>query len=202
MHPAAPFQRNSLTPKPRLDNPICFRATARLTPKMASTWFSELKNAPHSHCDRPGVLLDNNCHGQDNAAELANKLSNPVADLISIPFFSSTTMTASVPPRMVHNITLNLQPVIPFTLNEDWNLISRTILPIVYQEDVFPDAIAVSREGATDHRQMRKTGRATALVERIRRRRSRGRRLDRRAASMGSGRTRPRQCGAWQTRVP
>ena len=44
-------------------------------------------------------------HGQDNAAELANKLSNPVADLISIPFFSSTTMTASVPPRMVHNIT-------------------------------------------------------------------------------------------------
>ena len=30
----------------------------------------------------------------------------------------------------------NVQPVIPISINDDWNLISRTILPIVYQNDV------------------------------------------------------------------
>jgi hypothetical protein len=31
---------------------------------------------------------------------------------------------------------INIQPVIPFTLNENWNVISRTILPIIDQDDV------------------------------------------------------------------
>jgi hypothetical protein len=35
---------------------------------------------------------------------------------------------------------LNIQPVVPFDLNDDWNIISRTILPVVWQEDVFPGA--------------------------------------------------------------
>jgi hypothetical protein len=35
---------------------------------------------------------------------------------------------------------MNVQPVVPITLNEDWNVISRTILPIVSQSDVFPGA--------------------------------------------------------------
>jgi hypothetical protein len=35
---------------------------------------------------------------------------------------------------------LNVQPVIPISLNMDWNLISRTILPIVYQDDILPDS--------------------------------------------------------------
>ena len=33
---------------------------------------------------------------------------------------------------------LNIQPVIPFQLNEEWNLITRTILPVVYQPETFP----------------------------------------------------------------
>ncbi len=33
---------------------------------------------------------------------------------------------------------LNIQPVIPFSLNADWNLISRTILPVVWQKDIAP----------------------------------------------------------------
>lgn len=36
--------------------------------------------------------------------------------------------------------TLNVQPVIPISLNTDWNLINRTILPIVYQNDILPDS--------------------------------------------------------------
>ena len=34
-------------------------------------------------------------------------------------------------------ITTNAQPVIPFDINEDWNLITRTIVPVIYQDDVF-----------------------------------------------------------------
>lgn len=37
-------------------------------------------------------------------------------------------------------LTINIQPVIPFNLNDDWNLITRTILPVVFQEDIFPGA--------------------------------------------------------------
>ena len=34
----------------------------------------------------------------------------------------------------------NIQPVIPFQLNEDWNMISRTILPVIHQKDISPGA--------------------------------------------------------------
>ena len=49
-------------------------------------------------------------------------------------------MAGLVPTRDGSQYYVNFQPVIPFTLNDDWNLIVRTIVPIVYQNDVFPDA--------------------------------------------------------------
>jgi len=67
--------------------------------------------------------------------ELAKQLSNPVANLISVPVQSNFDFgygTADEGFRM----TINVQPVIPITLNESWNLITRTILPIIYQDDV------------------------------------------------------------------
>ncbi len=36
-----------------------------------------------------------------------------------------------------YKFTLNIQPVIPISLNKDWNLILRTIFPIVSQHDLF-----------------------------------------------------------------
>jgi hypothetical protein len=35
-------------------------------------------------------------------------------------------------------IVINIQPVIPISISPDWNLISRTILPIIDQEDILP----------------------------------------------------------------
>ncbi len=69
------------------------------------------------------------------AAELAKKLSNPVAALISVPLQNNFDFGAG-PNGDGFQYKLNLQPVIPITLNENWNLISRTILPYVYQENV------------------------------------------------------------------
>jgi hypothetical protein len=76
-------------------------------------------------------------HAQD--AELAKKLSNPVADLISIPFQFNYNDKIG-PLENGKQSYLNLQPVIPVHLNADWNVISRTILPIVDQTDIAPGA--------------------------------------------------------------
>ncbi len=71
----------------------------------------------------------------DNAADLAKKLSNPVSSLISVPF--QVNFDGAIGPNHEGSrITTNIQPVIPFHLNDDWNLISRTILPVVWQEDI------------------------------------------------------------------
>src|SRR5688572_14873773 len=71
----------------------------------------------------------------DAAAELAKKLSNPVADLISVPLQNNFDFGAG-PDGDGIQYRLNIQPVIPISLSSNWNLISRTILPYVYQEDV------------------------------------------------------------------
>lgn len=70
-----------------------------------------------------------------DADELAKALSNPVAALISVPFQYNYDQTYGEDGYR-HNLTV--QPVVPVALSEDWNLISRTILPISYQNDVIP----------------------------------------------------------------
>ena len=69
--------------------------------------------------------------------ELAKELSNPVAALISVPFEYKYDQNVG-PNDTGTQRTLVVKPVIPFSLNEDWNLISRTIIPYVSLDDVTP----------------------------------------------------------------
>lgn len=73
-----------------------------------------------------------------DAGELAKKLSNPVASLISVPFQSNIDFGMG-PGDDGWRYTMNIQPVVPISLNTEWNLIVRTIVPIVYQDDVVND---------------------------------------------------------------
>ena len=68
----------------------------------------------------------------DQEAELAKKLQNPVASLISVPL--QFNWDTGIGPEDASRYTLNVQPVIPFSIGKEWNLITRTIVPFIYAE--------------------------------------------------------------------
>lgn len=82
----------------------------------------------------------NGVHAQDSAAvdaaQLAKDLSNPIADLVSVPF--QFNWEQGVGEQDATRTVLNIQPVVPFALNDDWNLIGRWIMPLVSQPSLAP----------------------------------------------------------------
>lgn len=71
---------------------------------------------------------------QESNSDLAKKIQNPIADLISIPFQNNTNFGIG-PNHRTQNV-LNVQPVVPFNLSADWNLVTRTIMPIIKQPNL------------------------------------------------------------------
>jgi hypothetical protein len=74
---------------------------------------------------------------QEDATALAKKTQNPVADLISVPLQSNFNFGAGFNHnKMIY--VLNVQPVIPARISEDWNLITRVVMPIINQPNLSP----------------------------------------------------------------
>jgi hypothetical protein len=97
--------------------------------------------------DTDGGGVGNADDEKANAAELAKQLQNLVAALISAPLQTNWDFGGG-PNDDGFQYKLNIQPVVPISLNEDWNVISRTILPYVYQEDI--TGVANSESGLSD----------------------------------------------------
>jgi opacity protein-like surface antigen len=77
-------------------------------------------------------------HEPSDDEDLQKKSQNPIADLVSVPFQSNTNFNTG--PFNRTQEVLNIQPVVPMHLNDDWNVISRTIIPLVSQPSPFFDS--------------------------------------------------------------
>jgi hypothetical protein len=81
-----------------------------------------------------GCLMVQTACAQDDAAELAKKLSNPISSLISVPFQNNTDY--GIGEFKGSRNTMNIQPVVPMSLSKDWNLIARLIMPVTTQYNI------------------------------------------------------------------
>jgi hypothetical protein len=87
-----------------------------------------------------GSLEAQDAKPEVSAEELAKKLSNPVAALISVPFQNNTDI--GIGQYNGSRNTLNFQPVIPISLSPKLNLITRYIIPVISQNDITGDGIS------------------------------------------------------------
>ena len=76
-----------------------------------------------------GALLAMPVHAELSAEELAKLAQNPVGNLVSVPFQNNANFNVG-PLSGTQNI-LNIQPVVPISLNSEWNVITRTIIPVI-----------------------------------------------------------------------
>jgi hypothetical protein len=74
---------------------------------------------------------------EESQAELAKKSLNPVASLISVPFQLDFDRRMG-PLEDGKQFQLTIKPVIPISISSDWNLISRTLVPVIHRNDVTP----------------------------------------------------------------
>jgi hypothetical protein len=83
--------------------------------------------------------------GPSEAEELARQLSNPIADLVSVPL--QFNWEEGVGPKEDLGMVINFQPVVPLSISEEWNLVGRFILPFVNQPPLAPGAESTAGTG-------------------------------------------------------
>jgi hypothetical protein len=91
---------------------------------------------PEPASSPPAVRLGTEEQSDDEATALAKKLQNPIGDLYSFPFQGNTNFGTGT--KGGTQEILNVQPVIPIHINDDFTVITRTILPLVWQPSFQP----------------------------------------------------------------
>lgn len=94
------------------------------------------------------TTMQSGCGASTSTSDLQQKLANPIASLISVPI-QSNYLYGFGPGEGNKSVT-NIQPVIPFSINEDWCVISRTILPVIDQEGLAAKGDSLDKFGLGD----------------------------------------------------
>jgi len=82
------------------------------------------------------LLSATSAFAEMSATELAKLAQNPVGNLISVPFQNNTNLNFG-PEEKTQNV-LNIQPVIPVSISDEWNIITRTIFPVISMPPLYP----------------------------------------------------------------
>ncbi len=78
--------------------------------------------------------------GDGDLASLSTKAQDPLAKIISVPFLY--TRLTGVGPQSATNQSLTVQPVVPFTINNEWDLITRAIIPLADNQSPHDSGLA------------------------------------------------------------
>src|SRR5579863_8476629 len=91
------------------------------------------------------LLAAGSAHAELSTEDLAKLAQNPVGNLISVPFQNNTNL--NVGPLSSNQNVLNIQPVIPIDFSPDWNIITRTIIPVISQPAFDPSGSRINGIG-------------------------------------------------------
>jgi len=140
--PLTPSSRHPIIPSsgpssgPRIEGLAAYRGAR---PQLAGKVLLKTLGATILLCALAATSAAGQETAHDNDHALAMKLQNPVAALISVPLQNNFEWGGG-PGSEGFKYTLNFQPVIPISISQDWNLISRTIVPVIEQDDVVPNS--------------------------------------------------------------
>lgn len=87
----------------------------------------------------------NTAETTQGSSDIAKAAQNPVANLISVPFENDFYPVTGV--KQEDEYVLQMKPVVPFALSQDWNLITRTIIPVIQTPDLTPEIKGTSGLG-------------------------------------------------------
>ena len=85
-----------------------------------------------------GVFMSISAFAEMSDEDLAKLAQNPVGNVISVPFQNNSNLNMG-PSKGTQNV-LNIQPVIPIDVNAEWNVITRTIIPVVSMPSMGPNS--------------------------------------------------------------
>ncbi len=131
MNPPIPMNPMNRADQETLRHPVRWRVMAVAAGALGLA-FGTVDAAVEAVLDGPMTSTQLEAESEDDLAKI---LSNPIADMISVPFQNNFDWGGG-PRGDGFQYKMNFQPVIPFQLNECWNLITRTIVPMIQQDDV------------------------------------------------------------------